>query len=135
METWLILATNSLTDNIQNQPTKSYFKNILCLLTIYFKLNMLDDFCRKAEHTTHIGILLRNLTVDSSSVLKAEVKSFWNNYGQTFQELLVNFINKVIHFHPTMIEWIFAVPLVHMLMRKHNNLNNVEWKDDPSCFM
>ena len=134
METWLILATHSLTDNIQNKPTKSYFKNILCLLTIYSKLNMLQDFCRKAENASNIGILLRNLAISSSSVLEAEVKSFWNGYGESFQQLLVKFINEIINFRPTMIEWIFAIPLVHLLMRKHNDLSNVGWKDDPSNF-
>ena len=66
METWLILNTYSLANKIKSQPTKSYLRNILCLLVIYFKLNMLQDFCKKAENATNIGILLRNLAVDSS---------------------------------------------------------------------
>ena len=134
METWLILATHSLANNIKNQPTKSYLENILCLLVIYFKTSMLRDFCRKPEHATLISILLRNLAVDSTSVLETVVNSFHTNYGKVFLQSLLNFINDIINFHPSLTEWIFAIPIIHLPMRKHNSLNSVEWNEDPSKF-
>ena len=133
METWLILATHSLTNNIKKQPTKCYLNNILCLLIIYFKLEMLNDFCSKSEHTELVTILLRNLAVDSSSVLKSEVLKF-KVYDKLSLQSLLNFINKAIKFHPFLTEWIFAIPLVHFLMGQHTNLNNVAWNEDPSTF-
>ena len=134
METWLILATHSLANNIKNQHTKSYLENILCLLVIYFKTDMLRDFCRKSEHANLISILLRNLAIDSSSVLETKVNSFHINYGQLFLQSLLNFINDIINFHPSLTEWIFAIPIIHLLMGKHNRLNSVEWNEDPSKF-
>ena len=134
METWLILATHSLTENIKKQPNKSFLRNILCLLIIYFKLNMLHDFCHRAEHSVLISTLLRNLAVDASSVLEADVKCFWNGFGQQFQSSLLDFINGTINFHATVSEWIFAIPLVHLLMRQHKSLNSIEWNEDPSEF-
>lgn len=134
METWLIMATHSLANNIKNQPKKSYLDNILCLLVIYVKMDMLHDFCRKSEHTNLISILLRNLAIDSSSVLETKVKSFHTSYGQLFLQSLLNFINDIINFHPSLTEWIFAIPIIHLLMGKHNRLNNIEWNEDPSKF-
>lgn len=134
METWLILATHSLANNIKNQPKKSYLDNILCLLVIYFKTDMLHDFCRKSEHANLISILLRNLSVDSSSVLKTKVNNFHTNYGQLFLQSLLNFINNIINSHPSLTEWIFAIPIIHLLMGNHNRLNSIEWNEDPSKF-
>ena len=131
METWLIEATHSLTRNIKAHPTKPYLKNILCLLMIYFKLNMLHDFCHKHEHTTLIGILLQNLAVNPS-MLETEVKIFWNGYGELFQNSLLGFVNEIIYYHQSLTEWIFAIPIIHLLIKKRNSLNNVEWHEDPS---
>lgn len=130
METWLIIVVQSLNDNIKKQHTKRYLKNILCLLTIFYNINMLDEFC-KFEDT---GELLRNLAVHSSSVFETEIKVFWNAYGGLFLESIVNFINGIINFHSSVTEWIFAIPLVHYLMGQHNRLNSVEWDEDPLKF-
>ena len=130
MKTWLLLAANSLTDNIKNQPNKSYFKNFLCLIIIFFKLDMLHDFCCKS---TFISILLRNIAVVSSSVLDTEVETFKNHYGDLFLQSLLKFINKIICSHPSVNEWVFAIPIVHLL-RQHNSLNRVEWNEDPTKF-
>ena len=132
METWLILNTYSLANNIKSQPSKSYLRNILCLLVIYCKINMLQDFCQKAENATIISILLRNLAVDSSSVLETEVKNFQINCGQLFLRSILNFINVIINSHPSLTEWIFAIPMIHLLMGQHNNLNTVGWNENPS---
>ena len=134
METWLILATYSLANNIKNQPTKSYLQNILCLLVIYFKMNMLHNFCRNSEHATSIGILLKNLAINSSSMLETVVNSFRRNHGQLFLQSILKFINDIITFHPSLTEWIFAIPIIHLLMGKCNSLNSVEWNEDPAGF-
>ena len=133
METWLIDATHSLTNNIKIQPTKPFLKNILCLLMIYFKLNMLHDFCHKAEHTTLIGILLQNMAV-FPSMLETEVKNFQNGYGELFQKSFLGFVNDIINYHPSSTEWIFAIPIVHLLVKQRNSLNHVEWYENPSTF-
>ena len=134
METWLILTTHSLANNIRNQPRKSYLDNILCLLVIYFKTDMLRDFCRKSEHANLISILLKNLAIDSSSVLETKVNSFHTNHGQLFLQSFLSFINGIINFHPSLTEWIFAIPIIHLLMGKHNRLSIVEWNEDPTKF-
>ena len=131
MENWLISATKSLIDNINKQPTKSYVKNILCLLIIFFKINVLQDFCNKAEHTDLISSLLRNLAIHSLSVFEAEVKIFCIAYESLVFESLVTFINEAIYFTT---DWIFAIGIIHLLMKQHDNLNNVEWKEDHSKF-
>ena len=133
METQLIDATHLLTNNIKNHPNKPYLKNILCLLMIYFKLNMLHDFCHKPEHTTLISILLQNLAVNPS-MLETEVKNFWNGYGELFQESLLGFVNDIISHHSSLTAWIFAIPIVHLLMKQRSSLNSVEWHEDPSKF-
>lgn len=130
MESWLIMATNSLTVNINNQLTKCYIKNILCLLIIFCKLNMLNELCKLQE----TGILLQNLAVSSSSVLETEVKVFQLTYGKWFLESIVKYINVIINFQPSLTEWIFAVPIVHYLMGQNSKLNSVEWDTDPSQF-
>ena len=134
MENWLIRATHSLTNNIKSQPTKSFLQNILCLIVIYFKTDMLSSFCRKADNATVIGVLLQNFVVNASSVLETEVKNFNINFGQLFLKSLLNFINFVIDSHSSLTEWIFAVPMIHVLMGQHNTLINVEWNEDPSKF-
>ena len=134
METWLILTTYSLTSNIKSQSSKSYLQNILCLLVIYFKIKKLYDFFQKAENATIIGILLRNLAVDSSSVLETKVKNFQINCGQLFLQSFLNFINVVINSHPSLTEWIFAVPIIHLLMGQHKIFNTVGWNENPSNF-
>ena len=131
METWLILVTDSLTDNIIKQPTKSHVKNILCLLIIYFKMNMLGNFCKNPEHTKLINILLRNLAVSSSAVFESEVKIFWVAFEQLFLQSLLNFINESVNLTT---DWIFAIVIVHLLLKQHDSLNSVEWKDDDSHF-
>ena len=133
METWLIDATHSLINNIRIPPTKPYLKNILCLLMIYFKLKMLQDFCQKTEHATIIGILLRNFAVNPC-MLETEVKSFWNGYGELFQKSLLSFVNDIISYHPRLTEWIFVIPVVHLLKKQHNSFNSVDWHEDPSAF-
>lgn len=134
METWLILTTYSLTDNIKKQPNKSFVNNICCLLIIYFKLNMLRDFCSKAKHAELLSSLLQNLAVDSSSALETCINIFGNAYEQLFLQSLLNFINKTINCHPSLTEWIFAIPFVHFLMGQNSNLTNVEWNEDPANF-
>ena len=135
MESWLILATHSLANNIQShKPTESYLQNILCLLVIYFKTNMLQDFCQKAEHNAVIEILLRNLAVNSSSVLETMVKDLPINARQLFLKSLLSFVNSIINSHSILTEWIFAIPIIHLLMGQHNSLNSVEWNEDPSKF-
>jgi len=134
METWLILATYSLTDNISKQPSRSYVKNILCLLIIYFKLKMLQNFFNKSEHAKLTSILLQNLAINSLSVFETEIKIFQNVYQKMFLQSLLGFINKAINFHPLLTEWIFAIPIVHLLTEQHDSLNSVEWHEDHSKF-
>ena len=134
METWLIFAAHSLMENIKKQPTKSYVKSILCILILYFKMDMLHDFCQKPEHAELTSILLRNLAIDSSSVFENEVKIFQNAYGQMFHLSFLNFINGAINSHPSLTEWIFAIPIVHFLTEQHNSLNSVDWNENQSNF-
>ena len=134
MESWLLSATRSLTDNIKNQSATSYLKNILCLLIIHSKLNMLHVICRKSEHIDLARILLQNLAINSSSSFQNEVKIFWKAYGQSFLQTLLNFINEIINSHSLVTEWIFAIPIVHILSEQHNNLNTIGWNEDPSKF-
>ena len=130
METWLIVAAKSLTVNIKTHLTKCYIKNILCMLIIFFKINMLPEFY-KFEST---GVLLRSLAVRSSSVFETEVKIFSDAYGSLFLKSIQSYINGIINFHSSSTEWIFAIPIVHYLMGQHTRLNNVEWNEDPLEF-
>lgn len=134
MGIWLASATQLLNDNIRNQPAKSFLKNILCIVMIYFKIDMLKDFCHNSKYTAIIGSFLRNLAVDASSVFKSETQKFWNYYGHQFLQALVNFINNIINFHPSLTEWIFAIPMVHILMGQHCTLNSIGWNENPSNF-
>ena len=95
---------------------------------------MLRIFCQKADNAAVIGVLLRNLAVNALSVLETEVKNFQINYGQLFLKSLLSFINFVIDSHSSLTEWIFAVPMIHLLMGQHNTLINVKWNEDPSEF-
>ena len=134
MEAWLIRTTHSLASNIKSQSAKCYLQNILCLLVIYFKAKMLHNFCQKVEQATVIRTLLRNLAVHSPFLLETVVKSFQLNNGQLLLQSLLTCVNVVINSHPSLTEWIFAIPMIHLLMGKHNSLNSVEWNEDPSKF-
>ena len=131
MGNWLIQTTHLLTENIKKQPTKSYFKNILSLLLIYLKLNVVQDLSKDAMQTS---TLLRNLAIDSLSLLETEVKVFSIAYGKLFLQSLLKFLNGVISSQPTVIEWIFAIPIVHFLTGQQNCVNVVDWNEDHSNF-
>ena len=124
------MAAQSLTGQIKNQRTKSFLKNILCLLTIFSNINMLDGLCKFED----IGELLRNLAVDLSSAFETEINLFWKAYENSFLESILNFINGIITSHSSVTEWIFAIPIVHYLTGQHNKLNSVGWNEDPSKF-
>lgn len=131
MKDWLISTTKLLIDNNKKEHTKSYVKKILCLLIIFFKINLLRDFCKKPEHTDLIRSLLRGLAIDSLSVFEAEVKIFLVAYETLLLDSLLTFVNEAINFTT---EWIFAIGIIHLLTQQHDNMNNVEWKEDHSKF-
>jgi len=110
-------ATQSLVTTITTWPDYSFFSRILILLMIYYKCKMLSTFCNDNANQSLLRSLLQYLAVDKSSYEEAHEKIF-GFYNQSIEEILQILLGAAALNRPPLKEWIFAVPLVHLLTKQ-----------------
>ena len=110
----LLFVTDSLFTNITSNPNQSYLIKMLTLLLIYFKCTLLDKFSANSGNHGLIITLLRNLAINGSSYQEACYKVFIHDKESVLQALDIMIVN-VTKLTPPVTEWIFAVPLMHLL--------------------
>ena len=113
----LLTATKSLHTAIKDDPHQSYLIKVLTLLMIYFKCTLLNEFSSDISNRDFIVTLLQNLTINHSSYGEACNKLLFY-YKDSVLQILDIVIENAIRFTPLITEWIFAVPLIHLLSEK-----------------
>ena len=128
MADWLRHLAKCLLDNFKNLPKNYILQIVLSLLIIYHKLNFLDGFCYKNENKHLVAVLLHNLIVDES-LFENSVKPLWNSFDN-LPYLILTIVKGAISFTPPLPEWIFAIPLLHLLNKQcepFEILHSIEW--------
>ena len=121
----------SLIAAITTHPDKHFIVEVLVLLLIIFKCNMLYNFSSSETNRDIMSILLQNLAIKDGSAYQIVSSSLFITYeksvGDILNMLISNAVNKYI---PPITAWIFTVPLVHFLMKKcvpFDHLQRISW--------
>ena len=116
-----------------NSDSCFFIKNLVLLLIIY-KCEMLADFSSdKTNHST-MQSLLKNLAIKDKSSCQILSADFVIHYTNLIVKILDTLIGNAIKFSPPITEWIFAVPLLHFVMKEcepYRQLKGVSL-DDPN---
>ena len=125
----LTSVATSLVKTMIAYPTSSYLVKVLVLLMIFYKCEMLDGFSTNKSNRATISYLLRYLAIKDDQVVKA---NFFIHYHVSFEKILNMLIpNAALKFNPPIIEWIFAVPLLHLTVKKckpFDQLEGLSWE-------
>jgi len=109
---------------VDKQPRKFHFIEALIFLLIYYKCFILEMFCSDYYRKYLLKILLQNLAVDKS-YSEMSNQSFLCHYEESIGEILKMLISKS---HVS--EWIFAVPLLHLITKQcepNTTLKSIDW--------
>ena len=113
----LRIVTQSLVTMITAWPDYSVFIRILILLMIYYKCKMLSDFCNDGANQALLSSMLQNLVVDKPSYEEAHEKIF-STHHQSIEAILKILFRTAAQYWAPLKEWIFAVPLIHLLTKQ-----------------
>ena len=131
MAVWLReCLLQDLLDNFTNISKNSIVKNVLCVLIIYTKLGFLVEFCYNKENAYPMRCLLYNMISDELS-FENNVKPLLNYYASLLPNSIITIVKGAISFPSPLTEWIFAIPLVHLLIEQckpFEVLNSIEWE-------
>ena len=119
-----------LLNNFMNLSKNSIVQNVLCILIIYYKLGFLVEFCNNKENAYPMRCLLNKMIIDDS-LFENSVKPLWNCYANILPNSILTIIKGAISFSSPLTEWIFAIPLVHLLKehcKPFDVLHSIEWE-------
>jgi len=136
MYQYLRTITSSLMNKTTNWPDHSVLIKVLTLLMIYHKCELLSDFCSDQSNSAMIQKLLRNLVVDKLSY-EAVYDKMLTTYPKPIEKILHLLLKTANNYYPPMIEWTFAVPLLHFLTKQcnpHEELQTINWNSDKKVF-
>ena len=128
MNIWLFLVTKNLVENIEKSPNKSFLQNILSVLIIYFKMQMLTGFCNNNKNLNYLKHFLRNIAIDFSSTYHTVLQVLWKEDKELLLTTVTIIANSAASFNLT--EWIFAIPILHLLNGQcspSQSLDTVDW--------
>ena len=95
---------------------------------------MLADFSSTLNNRATLSSLLYNLAIKDDASYQIINTDIFMHYQKSIGEILDKLIsNAVFKFNPSIKEWIFAVPLLHFLMKKcvpFEQLEGISWDDD-----
>ena len=131
----LLSVTKSLFINITGDPNQSYLIKVLILLLIYFKCTLLDRFSADISNRDLIITLIRNLAIDDSTYREACNRLCIHDKESVLQILDIMIVNTT-KFEPPITEWIFAVPLMHLLSEQcepFEVLQSISWNFSKSA--
>ena len=130
----LTSAVSSLINTITVHPGSNFLLKIIVLLMIVFKCKMLSKFSSDITNRFTISFLLQNLIVKDDSTFRIISTEFFVHYQTSILELLdILIVNAVGKFQPPIGEWIYAVPLLHFVMKKckpFEQLQGTTWDYD-----
>jgi len=130
MSKWLSDVIQILVRNIQKYPKEPFLQNILAVLIISCKLNMLSEYCYERQHSNYLKVLLRNMSVDFSSLYQSTVSVLQEHFNDVLLDVIKTIIYGVTSYYTALPDWIFAVPILHLLNEKSESLqclNKISW--------
>ena len=131
MYEFLTSTIANLMTTIKTNPGFTFVMKILVLLIIFFKCEMLNRFSQ-ANHSA-ISYLLKNLAVKDESSLQIISTGFFVHYQKSIQRVLEALISNSVKFKQPVIEWMFAIPLLHFVVKKckpYEQLEGMTWDHD-----
>ena len=120
---------------ITTYPESCFLIKTLVLLIIFYKCEMITKFSLSRPHSVTIGALLRNLAIKDESTCRVLTNDFVIHYAKSIGELLDKLIGGAIKCTPPVAEWIFAVPLLHFMMKvckPYEQLQGISLDDNSS---
>lgn len=129
----LTSAVESLINTITKHPKSNFLLKIIVLLVIFFKCRILANFSSDKANHFYLSFLLQNLVVKDESSFNIISAKFFVHYQTSILELLDILISNAVKFKPTIPDWIYAVPLLHFVMKKckpWDQLQGTTWDCD-----
>ena len=121
----------SLINTKPTHPESTFLLKIIVLLVIFYECKILAKFSSEVDRST-MRFLLQNL-VDKESSFSIISTDFFVHYQDSVLELLDILITSAVKYKPPVAEWIFAVPLLHFVMKKckpYEQLQGTTWDCD-----
>ena len=134
----LLAATKSLHSSITEDPKQPCLIRVLTLLMMYFKCMLLDKFSANGSNRDFIVTLFRSLTIEYSSYQEACDKLFIHYKKSVLDILDIMIGNAITTFEQPITEWIFAVPLIHLLSEQckpFEVLHSISWDFSKSAHL
>lgn len=117
----LIYVAESLIKNIDVITDCQFLMKTFVLLMITFKCKKIISFSSNEKNRHIVSTFLRKLAIKDDSSYKVLSTILSTNCEKSFNEILEFLISNAINkFNPPITEWIFAVPLIHFMMKKCN---------------
>ena len=128
----LTSVVESLNNTITTHSGSTFLLKIIVLLVIFNECKILAKFSSHEANRLTISILLKNL-VDKESSFRIISTDFFVHYQNSILEVLDTLITSAVEFKPPIAEWIYAVPLLHFVMKKckpFEQLQGTTWDCD-----
>jgi len=124
----------SLSKTMISYPKSSYLVKILVLLIIFCQHKMLAAFSSNKANRSTICSLLLNLAIKDKLSCQVISSDFFIHYHKHIEEALdILIADAVKRFTPPITEWMFAVPLLHFMMKNclpFEQLQSMRWDYD-----
>ena len=130
MYEFLTSMAASLVKTMLTHTSSCFLAKILVLLMIFYKCEMLTRFSSSKTHCYTISNLLQNLAIKDELSCQIVSADFVIHYAKSIGEILDTLIGNAIKFNPSITEWIFAVPLLHFVMKNckpYEQLEGISW--------
>ena len=130
MYEFLTSMAASLVETIYAHPNSCFLAKILVLLMIFYKCEMLTRFTSSRTYWYTTSSLLRNLAIQDESSCQILSADFVIHYAKSIGIILDTLIGSAVRSNPPITEWIFAVPLLHFVMkncRPNEQLEGISW--------
>ena len=118
MYEFLTSSASSLVKTMATHPRFCGLVKVLVLLMIFYKCEMLNKFSSTKSNCYNISNLLKNLAVRDESSYQLINTNLLDHYHKSIMDILEKLIYNAAKSNPPIIEWIFAVPLLHFMLKK-----------------
>ena len=130
MYEFLTSMAASLVKTILAHSSDCFLAKILVLLMIFYQCEMLTRFSSSKAHWSILCSFLRNLAIQDEPSCQILSADFVIHYAKSIGDILNKLIGNAIKFSPPITEWIFAVPLLHFVMKNckpYEQLEGISW--------
>lgn len=126
MYEFLTSSATSLVTAMATYPRFCGLVKVLVLLVIFYKCELLNKFSCVKQNRFNIVKLLQNLAVKDQPSYQLISTNFLSHYHKSVEDVLKILIGNAVKFSPPIIEWIFAVPLLHFVQKKCRPFEQLE---------